>query len=43
VIVKRTHIVTALLMLALGANVIARAQQKEKPKAGAAKTGMHYT
>src|SRR5713101_8597256 len=43
VIVKGTPIVTALLMLALGANVIARAQQKEKPKAGAAKTGKHYS
>jgi acetamidase/formamidase len=43
VIVKGTHIVTALLMLVLGANVTARVQQKEKPKAGAAKTGKHYS
>ncbi len=40
---KRSLILTALLMSVLGANVIAWAQQKQKPKAGDAKTGKHYS
>jgi len=40
---KRSLILTALLTLVLGANVTAWAQQKQKPKAGAAKTGKHYS
>ncbi len=40
---KRSLILTALLTLVLGASVIARTQQKEKPKTGAAKTGKHYS